>query len=248
MINLLEETRTELINKSKNVDIVKAYDATRYQRRVMQKEFTNLNSYNKIDMTALFVSNLLSFIIPVHGETADYNVEILFEKICDDIKEELKRNHYKLEYKCIYKALINALNRQDILISCTCSDFKFRFAYEASKGGFNAGYPEIRPARITNPRNSKGTACKHALLVLSNLSWAINLATTIFNYIKYMQKHDMPRFVKIIYPAIFDIPYDDWSEDQNQYAVGDNELANTMDREEDKEILDNANKEVINDS
>ena len=248
MLKILEDTRTELINKSKNVDIVKAYDATRYQRRVMQKEYTDVSSYNKIDMTALFVSNLLSFIVPIHGETADYKVEILFEKICDDIKEELKRNNYKLEYKCIYRAIINALNKQDILISCTCADFKYRFAYEASKGGFNAGYPETRPARITNPRNSKGTACKHVLQVLSNLSWAVNLATTIFNYIKYMQKNYTRKFVKIIYPAIFDIPYEEWTDDTNRYAVGDNELANTMDREEDAEIIDTANKEGNNDS
>ena len=80
MLKILEDTRTELINKSKNVDIVKAYNATRYQRRVVQKEYTDVSSYNKIDMTALFVSNLLSFIVPIHGETADYKVEILFEK------------------------------------------------------------------------------------------------------------------------------------------------------------------------
>ena len=119
---LTEATRRELIDKSKSADVVKKYGTTRYERRNLQHIYNSLNAFNKIDMNALFKANLLSFYIPVHGETDNYTVEVLFEGICDDIKHEIKRNENKLEYKCVYRALINAINRQDIYVACTCAD------------------------------------------------------------------------------------------------------------------------------
>ena len=119
---LLEKTRKELIDKSKSADKVKAYGTTRYERAKKQHAFNTVAYFNKVDFNALFRANLLSFIVPVHGETSDYNVEIYFEGICEDIKKEIERNNGKLEYKCIYRALINAINREEIMVSCSCPD------------------------------------------------------------------------------------------------------------------------------
>lgn len=120
---LLEKNRRELIDQSKNADIVKSYGTTRYERRSKQHIYNSITNFNKIDMNALFKGNLLSFKIPVHGETDNYEVEVLFEGICDDIKREIKRNKDKFEYKCVYRALINAINKQDIYIACSCPDW-----------------------------------------------------------------------------------------------------------------------------
>jgi len=120
-------------------------------------------------MNSLFKADLLNFIIPIKGETNDYSVEVLFEGVCKKIREELKRNNFKLEYKVIYRAIINAVNAGDILVACTCPDWKFRQAYQGTMGKYNAGKPELRPAKITNPNDTKGAGCKHVMNVLGNL-------------------------------------------------------------------------------
>lgn len=120
---LLEASRKELLDKSKNADVVKRYGTTRYDRRHQQHVYNSVEAFNKIDCNALFRANLLSFIIPVHGETDNYGVEVLFEGICDGIKREVVRNNDELEFKCVYRALIDAINKRDILVACTCPDW-----------------------------------------------------------------------------------------------------------------------------
>lgn len=122
MERLEEATRKELIDKGKSGKPTKSYGTNRYERRKVQRIYNSLASFNKIDMNALFRAGLLSFLIPIHGETDNYTVEVFFEGICDDIKKEIKRNNNKLEYKCVYRALVNAVNRQDIYVACTCPD------------------------------------------------------------------------------------------------------------------------------
>ena len=89
---LVEKTRQELLDKSKNADIVKTYKSTRYDRRNMQHISNSVNAFNKVDMNGLFKANLLSFFIPVKGETNDYQVEVLFDGILDSINRELRNN------------------------------------------------------------------------------------------------------------------------------------------------------------
>lgn len=121
-MRLTEKTRKELINKSINADKTKSYGTTRYERRNKVSVFNTIQNYNKVDMNALFKANLLSFKIPVKGETNNYEIVVLFEGICDDLKNEIKNNNNKLEFKCVYRALIKAIDKQDIYISCSCDD------------------------------------------------------------------------------------------------------------------------------
>lgn len=235
---LNEASRRELIDRSKNVDKTKTYGTTRYERRRKQHINGSLKTFNRIDMNALFKGDMLSIIIPVSGETDDYDVEILFEGVCSDIKDEIKRNKNKLEYKCVYRAIMSDIDKQDIYISCTCSDFKYRFSYWATKGKYNGGKPELRPANKTNPNNSKGIGCKHILKVLSELDWALKLATTIYNYIIYMKDNYNRKFVDIIYPALYDIPWDK-AVQMNLFDT-DDELANTIDNKGGQEDIDKA--------
>lgn len=171
---LLEKTRQELINKSQSADTVKTYGTTRWDRRNSVKPFATIKAYNRIDFNALFKGNLLDVVLAVHGDkslgsTNDYSVEVLFEGICKKLQDELKRNDYKLEYKIVYRAIVNAINSGDILVSCTCPDFKYRQSYQRTMGKYNAGRPELRPAKITNPNDTKGAGCKHVMNVIGNL-------------------------------------------------------------------------------
>ena len=252
-----EATRKELIDQGKAGKATKAYGTNRYERRSVQTVYNTLKSFNKVDMNALFHSSLLSFIVPVRGETDNYEIEVLFEGITDDIKKEIQKNDNKLEYKCVYRALVNAVNRQDIYVACTCKDWQYRFAYHASKDGYNGGRPELRPADITNPKNDLGTGCKHVMAVLDNLDWAIKLATTIYNYIIYMEDHYEDKFSRIIYPTLYDAPYEDYKKGKGIFARikawlrqfrhkdiedDDDNLANTMDNPEDEEEIERANR------
>lgn len=227
---LLEKSRRELINQSKSADIVKSYGTTRYDRKNKQHIYNSITNFNKIDMNALFKGNMLSFKVPVHGETDNYEVEVLFEGVCDNIKREVKKNKNKFEYKCVYRALIDAINKQDIYIACSCPDWKYRFAYWATKDRYNGGRPEVRVADITNPNNTKGAGCKHTIAVLYNLDWAMKLATSISNYVEYMEENYNDKFIRLIFPALYDISYEEYEDS----------LANSMDNQEDEEVIDKA--------
>ena len=241
MNRLDEDTRRQLIDKSKDAKVTKAYGTNRYVRRNMQHIYNSLASFNKIDMNALYHANLLSFILPVHGETDNYSVEFLFEGVCDNIKREIKRNNNKLEYKCVYRALINAINSQDIYIACTCPDWKYRFAYHSTKGGYNGGSPELRPAKITNPNNDLGIGCKHVMAALDHLEWAIKLATTIYNYIIYMEDNYTAKFETIMFPKLFDISWEEYTGSKEQAVSAERDVANAMDSEEGEKEIDTAN-------
>ena len=166
---LLEKTRQELLDKSKNADVVKSYGTTRYGRKDFQHVFNTVQNFNRIDMNALFKANILSFKLPVQGETNNYEVSILFDGIVDSMKQQIEMNNDVCEFKCIYRALINAINNSDVFVACTCDDFKYRHAFQATKGRYNAGQSQIVPARITNPNDTKGAGCKHIMKVLADL-------------------------------------------------------------------------------
>lgn len=69
--------------------------------------------------------------------------------------------------------------------------------------------PQTIPSDITNPNDTLGSACKHVLLVLSNNSWIMKVASVINNYIKYMERHYQKTYAEIIYPAIYQKSYEE---------------------------------------
>jgi hypothetical protein len=56
------------------------------------------------------------------------------------------------------------LLRDRMKVHCDCPAFRYYYAYTANQKGFGL-YPEIRPAKETNPTN-RGGVCKHLHLVL----------------------------------------------------------------------------------
>lgn len=114
-----------------------------------------------------------------------YRVSVVilgFKPILDKYLNGKYKNNKR---KAINRALVYGLNYCHIRTSCDCPDFKYRFAYMATKKKYNGpDTNEDRPAKITNPKN-KGGMCKHQLRVLSLPSkWRPKVVTALATYMK----------------------------------------------------------------
>ena len=238
---LLEKTRSQLISQSKSADTVKSYGTTRYGRRNAQHVYNPKDNLNNLDFNSLFKANTLSLYVPVQGETNNYTVEILFDNILKDINRELKNNDYVLEYKVIYRAVVDAINRNNIYVGCSCPDWYYTMSYQATRGQYNAGKPQIIPAKIRNPKDTKGAGCKHVLKVLADLDWALDLASCINNYIIYMEENYPNKYKNIIFPTIYGMSYNKAVDDSIIYP--DENIEDEILDEPQDEIIDIENEE-----
>ena len=150
-IKLNEATRNQLIAKSKSSEKGKQ----RFDRRSKSKVQNTTSAMNKIDMNKLFTEDILTVGVPVKGETDDYTVTISVSGIIELLRDEVKRSG-NVSFREIARATINAFNKEDVYINCSCPDFSYRFGFFASKNDFNSGAPETRPSNITNPNDSLG--------------------------------------------------------------------------------------------
>ena len=208
---LIEKTRKELINKTKNSDKYKDpkfAKLNRYTRRNLSKIATTNADYNKIDMNALFKANILEFSIRVQGETNIYYVQITIDNILDKIRENVEKNNNLLEFKCIYQAIVYLFNNDDVYVSCDCPDWRYRQNFYATKQRYSSDFPEIRPSDITNPHDTKGGGCKHVMLVLGNIDWIMKISSVILNYIYYCKDNMEYNYAKYIFPKIYGMNYD----------------------------------------
>lgn len=204
-IQLNEDSRTSLISKSKH----SSKGMQRFKRRVKSRVANTVRQYNSIDMNKLFKQDILTVDVHVKGETDDYEVKISFGGFLDLLKDQLDRQDGVLNLKAVTRALVNGFNQDDVYIHCSCPDWQYRYAYYATVNQLNSGTPENRPSNITNPNDKLGSGCKHVLLVLSNTSWILKVASTIYNYINYMEKHYQRLYADIIYPAIYGKKYEE---------------------------------------
>lgn len=232
---LFEDKRSELISKAKQGEKEKTDNKTRYEKRLNSKFSSSTREYNQIDMDSLFRNNILTVKIPVSGETDNYTVTMKFGGFLDLIKKRLaQQGNQKVDLRTILRALSDAFNTDNVYIHCSCDDWKYRMAYFATISDINAGLPENRPSKITNPNNKLGPGCKHSLLVLSNNAWLIKVASVINNYIKYFEQHRQSEYAKTIYPALYGKKY----EEPVQTSMFDN---NPLESE--TNLIDRANAE-----
>ena len=240
---LVEDSRNSLVAKSKQSQ----KGLQRYKRRLKSKVSNSTAEFNKIDMNNLFKQNILVVSIKVHGETDDYLVKISFGGFLDALYNELKKNDV-FDLRTIIRALIYCFNNEDVYISCSCADWRFRYGYWATKNNITSGDPENIPSDITNPNDSLGSACKHVLLVLSNTSWLIKVASVIKNYVEYIEKHRPQLYADIIYPAIYKKKYEKPVQQELDYTgdldskESDIDTANKAARQKGKFTSDNPYK------
>lgn len=211
--NLYEDSRSQLLSKSKKGDNYvpsnQSKGKNRYERRLHSKVFHSVKDYNNINMNRLFKDNILDVNVSVHGETDDYSVKMSFGGFLDSLHRELKKNNDILNLRVVSRALTSAFNSDNVYVHCSCPDWQYRFSYWATKNSITSGQAELRPANITNPGDTKGSGCKHVMLVLSNNSWLLKVSSVIFNYINYMEKHYAKLYADIIYPAIYEKNYEE---------------------------------------
>ena len=183
-MDLDEATRTELLAKAR-IDT-----RDRYERR----RTVNIGNMRcKVDDKALRVSNpkkrafRFRFLYKGTEEyilTVEFKAESIIHAIVKELtSDESKNKGKKLDKNIIEKVLTEAFESDDLWIDCTCPDFRYRFAYAATKHDHKAMKPETRPSKITNPK-ARGIGCKHLIKVLSNPTWMQKCAILALTAIK----------------------------------------------------------------
>lgn len=231
MSSLCEDKRAQLMAKGQSGEKEKD-GQTRYQKRVKSKIASSNKEFNQIDMNKLFRDDILTVNIPVVGETNNYLVTFSFSGFLEKLHSEMETNGNVLALKTVLRAIVNSFNTDDVYIRCNCEDYRYRFSYWGTRNNTITGEKELRPSDITNPDDRLGSGCKHIMLCLSNTGWCIKVAAVVKNYIEYMEKHLHSMYAKVIYPAIWQKPY----EDPVQMSMFDDDDLLT-----DKDTIDRAN-------
>lgn len=168
--NKLEEvSRNDMLVKAKKQTI------TRYNKAAGYRGFSIID----IDTTSVLTTNCLR----VTCKVGDYWDTVEMQNILYWIQAEAEKNrNYQVNTKGVTAAIMNSIDGMDIKVDCTCPDFKYRFAYLATKLGYKYGKPENRPAKITNP-NDYGAICKHLISMLGNKKWLQQVTGTLMDFI-----------------------------------------------------------------
>lgn len=171
IINLLEIGRKDLVGKTK----VQSPD--RYNKRLGYRASSN----SDIDIDSLISKDILVAKVHVGNYICTVAYNGIIKQLLDVISRQPKPN---VTLQSVIKAISQAIDKTDILVDCSCADFKYRYAYWATKYGYKYGTPETRPTKKTNPKDNIGSMCKHLTLLLSNKRWLVKLSSTVNNYIK----------------------------------------------------------------
>ncbi len=239
LYKLDEATRNQLIAQSRNVGRYKdtSRGANRAQRKKYSKVANAVKAYNEINMNDFWKSDILQVNVPVVGETDEYTVAIKLEGVVTELQKNIKNNQNKFEFRTIIQALTKVFNTSDVYVKCTCPDFKYRFAHWniIKNVSVDDSSKDPGPGKgIANPNDDKGRGCKHVLLVLSNGSWMMKVASVINNYCHYLSEKKPEAFLKLVFPKLYGVPADEAAEND---IVADNE-----DLETGKDLID-----VVND-
>jgi hypothetical protein len=211
-ISLEEANRQQLLAKSRKAKKYSKNNQSkginRYERRLKSQLSASVKDYNIIDMDRFFKRDILSFSVPVRGETDTYMVSLELHDVLKEIQRQIRQNKGKFEFKVVLSSLSSVLNTGDVYTGCTCPDAKYRQAFWQTRNNYKAGYKELRPSDETNPRDELGAGCKHVMLVLANLSWMYKVASVINNYIKYSRDRLQKNYIDYIFPKVFGMRYD----------------------------------------
>jgi hypothetical protein len=134
------------------------------------------------------------------------------EGVVAEIARNIKNNKNKLEFKTIVQALTKVFNSANIFVKCTCPDYKYRFAHWniVNRVSVDDTSKDPGPGKgIRNPNDQLGRGCKHVLLCLANGDWIMKVASVINNYIHYAEEKLQKPFLKLIFPKLYGIPYDE---------------------------------------
>jgi len=173
-MKLDEVTRAQILNKNRT------QSKDRYAKRLEYKP----TKFDTVDILKLFEDDYFVF----KNEVKDkYIATLAFHGVFSELKNVIrnKEDFKRINLQLVIKALSKAFDKaDDVLVDCTCPDFRYRFKYHASQNGFNYGDPETRPSDIRNPNDNLGATCKHLSGMLSSKRWMRKAASYINNWIK----------------------------------------------------------------
>jgi hypothetical protein len=232
--NKLEEvSRNDMLAKAKSQTI------TRYNKAPGYKGFSIVD----IDTTSVFTTNSLR----VTCRVGDYWDTVEMENILYWIQVEAEKNpNHQINTKGITAAIMNSIDGMDIKVDCTCPDFKYRFAYMATKLGYKYGKPENREAKITNP-NDYGSICKHLISMLSNKKWLQQVTSTVMDFI-VKRIDDVNKFLRVKEGEELTLPNELARQNAKKgfytKLFGKDDANNEQDEENNEEDLQDVDKDI----
>lgn len=234
---LEEVSRNDMLAKAKSQTI------TRYNKAPGYKGFSIVD----IDTTSVFTTNSLR----VTCRVGDYWDTVEMENILYWIQVEAEKNpNYQINTKGITAAIMNSIDGMDIKVDCTCPDFKYRFAYMATKFGYKYGKPENREAKITNP-NDYGSICKHLISMLSNKKWLQQVTSTVMDFI-VKRIDDVNKFLRVKEGEELTLPNELARQNAKKgfytKLFGKDDANNDQDEENNEEDLQDVDKDISNDN
>ena len=174
---LNEYTRKRLLDKSKKDT------PDKFKRRTDSGDDWKLE---RVGLLELQVTDDLY----LYFKVKDYRVSIRILKYKLILEQYLNGKFKNDQAKAIKKSLDYALRHNHLQVACECADFKYRYAYMATKKGYGFDTDETRPAKVTNPKN-KGGLCKHQIKILSIPSlWLPKVVTSIRGYLRSSRKEE----------------------------------------------------------
>lgn len=198
---LNEISRKNLVGK------VKSDSPPRYMRRLNYKTNSD-RQYKGIDLDKLLYNDILICQVNVGDYMCTVAYTGVIKKLLEVLKMQPKPN---VTLQSVIRAVTLAIDNSDIKVDCTCADFKYRYAYWATKYGYKYGKPETRPAKITNPNDKIGSMCKHLTALLANKKWLVKIATIVNDYIK----NNYEKFLKV-----YKLDPDEFMVNQLSYSLG----------------------------
>jgi hypothetical protein len=257
ILDCIEKTEKELNSKIKTESKQKIEEVSRNDMLAKAKSQT-ITRYNKapgykgfsivdIDTTSVFTTNSLR----VTCRVGDYWDTVEMENILYWIQVEAEKNpNYQINTKGITAAIMNSIDGMDIKVDCTCPDFKYRFAYMATKFGYKYGKPENREAKITNP-NDYGSICKHLISMLSNKKWLQQVTSTVMDFI-VKRIDDVNKFLRVKEGEELTLPNELARQNAKKgfytKLFGKDDANNDQDEENNEEDLQDVDKDISNDN
>lgn len=255
-IHIINKSKKEEASRNELLVLAKSQTKTRYEKSAGYKGFSIVD----IDTSMLLRDDTMTITCNV-GKYYD-TIQLMDVLIWIQMESEQNPAN-QVNTKSITAALMEAIDALEIKVDCTCPDWKYRFAYQASVLGYKYGKLETRPANKTNPKNY-GSLCKHEISILSNKKWLQQVTGTIMDWIvkniddvnKYLRPKPgmeltLPNELarqnakKGFYTKLFKNVSDDVNEtDENN---SDKETDNQSDKVDSKEdnIDNNENKDAI---
>ena len=172
-MRLQEASRNELLALAKSQTI------TRYNKAEEYKGF----SIRDIKTDEILNKDMLIIICRV----GDYEDTVALEDILIWVQmcaEQSTSTRNQINSKVVTQAIMNSIDGMDILVNCSCADFKYRFAYMATQLGYKYGEPQNERNKYhrTNKENY-GSMCKHLVALLSNKRWLQQITSRFVDWL-----------------------------------------------------------------